>query len=128
MQDRPNMNELTEAVREFLEVEILPTVSDARLKFRVLIAMNALGMIGREAELEESNLQAEFSSLNALLKSEELMPESFSSLKAGTLELNRNLAHQIRLGDIPEGIFDRLEMITRAKLAITNPSYLKRYE
>jgi hypothetical protein len=128
MQDRPNMNELTEAVREFLEVEILPTVSDARLKFRVLIAMNALGMIGREAELEESNLQAEFSSLNALLKSEELMPESFSSLKAGTLELNRNLAHQIRLGDIPEGIFDRLEAITRAKLAITNPSYLKRYE
>src|SRR5438270_395343 len=48
--DRPTPAELAEAVREFLEAEILPTLTDHRLRFRTLVAMNALGIARREPE------------------------------------------------------------------------------
>jgi hypothetical protein len=46
--DRPVASELATAVREFLEREILPTLDDQRLRFRTLVAMNALTIIERE--------------------------------------------------------------------------------
>jgi hypothetical protein len=46
--DRPTAGELATAVREFLETEILPTVDDHRLRFRTLVAMNALSIVERE--------------------------------------------------------------------------------
>lgn len=127
MQDLPTTSDLSDAVREFLEIEILPSLTDARLKFRVLVAMNALGMISREANFEEANLQTEFSSLNALLGFDAATPESFSSLRALTLQMNTTFSSQIRAGNLLEGTFKHLERVTRAKLAISNPGYLKRY-
>ena len=47
--DRPNASELATAVREFLEAEILPVLTDHRLRFRTLVAMNALSIVEREA-------------------------------------------------------------------------------
>ncbi len=47
--DRPTAAELATAVREFLETEILPTLHDHRLRFRTLVAMNALSIVEREA-------------------------------------------------------------------------------
>ena len=41
--ERPTAQELTEAILEFLGGEILPTLTDHRLRFRMLVAMNALG-------------------------------------------------------------------------------------
>ena len=49
MTDRPTASELAAAVREFLEAEILPTLDDHRLRFRALVAMNALSIVEREA-------------------------------------------------------------------------------
>ena len=49
MTDRPTAAELATAVREFLEAEILPTLDDHRLRFRTLVAMNALSIVEREA-------------------------------------------------------------------------------
>jgi Domain of unknown function (DUF6285) len=128
MQDRPTTNELSDAVKEFLEHEILPTLTDPRLKFRLLVAMNALNMISREVNLEEDNLQVEFSSLKSLLEHDLPSPESFSSLKALTRELNTELSTRIRSGNVPENVFAHLEELTRAKLEISNPGYLRRYE
>ena len=47
--DRPNASELATAVREYLETEILPVLTDHRLRFRTLVAMNALSIVEREA-------------------------------------------------------------------------------
>ncbi|RDI73708.1 hypothetical protein Gocc_2621 [Gaiella occulta] len=47
--DRPSAAELATAVREFLEAEILPVLDDQRLRFRTLVAMNALSIVEREA-------------------------------------------------------------------------------
>lgn len=46
--DRPTAPELAAAVAEFLEAEILPVLADQRLRFRVLVAVNALGILQRE--------------------------------------------------------------------------------
>lgn len=46
--DRPTAAELTAAVHEFLEHELLPLLDDRRLRYRTLVAMNALTIVERE--------------------------------------------------------------------------------
>ena len=48
MPDRPTAPELVEAVAEFLQNEVLPLMTDHRMKFRTLVALNALGIAHRE--------------------------------------------------------------------------------
>ena len=48
MPDRPSAPELVEAVAEFLQREVLPLMTDHRMKFRTLVALNALGIARRE--------------------------------------------------------------------------------
>ena len=127
MQDRPSLSELTLAVREFLETEIAPTLSDPRLKFRTLVAMNALGMIARESELEEPLVREECSSLIGLLGDLIDVPKEFWAVQMVVFEANLRLAGRIRLGEIPRGTFDHLERVTRAKLEVSNPAYLKKF-
>ena len=42
MNDRPSAPELIDAVRLYLEKELLPTLTDARQRFQTLIAANVL--------------------------------------------------------------------------------------
>jgi Domain of unknown function (DUF6285) len=100
--DRPTAPELIEAVFEFLAGELLPTLDDHRMKFRTLVAMNALAIARRE--LEASN--------NLLLS-----PEDASEL-----------ARRIRAGDVPEDVLKLLKEHVAAKLRISNPAYLEKYE
>ena len=101
MSDRPTALELLEAVEEFLSSEMLPTLDDQRLKFRTLVAMNALGIARRELEADEPGL--------------------------GEDEL-RELARRVRAGDVPAYAHAVLKEHVAAKLRISNPQYLERYE
>ena len=127
MQPRPNNPELATAVREFLETEILPTMTDARLKFRTLVAMNAISMLER-SDLEEDFLQAEAVALADLLETEIEMPTSRVALDAQVLGLNTLLSSQIRSGVVPNGSVKVLRQIAEDKLRVASPNYLKRYE
>ena len=99
MADRPTASELIEAVFEFLAGEVLPTADDQRLKFRTLVAMNALGIARRELESD-----------TVLLDDGQLA----------------DLAARIRAGeDVELGL---LKEHVAAKLRISNPAYLERYE
>jgi hypothetical protein len=98
--DRPAAAELVEAVREFLEQEILPGLEDHRLRFRTLVAMNALGIAVRELAAGETGpTEAEL----------------------------RALAEQIRAGDVPESTLALLKEDVAAKLRVASPRYLDRY-
>jgi hypothetical protein len=99
MADRPTAAELVEAVAEFLAEEVLPAATDHRLKFRTLVALNALGIAVRE-------LQAG------------VVPEEDSAA----------LAARIRAGEVDEQTLPLLKEHVAAKLRISNPSYLERYE
>ena len=102
MTDRPTAPELVEAAREFLENEILPALDDHRLKFRTLVAMNALGIAARELEGRSG--------------SEPLSPEEL-----------RALAGRIRAGDVPDDALPLLKEHVAAKLRVASPRYLDRY-
>jgi Domain of unknown function (DUF6285) len=99
MSERPTAQELTEAIAEFLGGEILPTLSDHRLRFRMLVAMNALGIVYRELAA--------------------LPPEDDTEL--------RELARRIRAGDVEPGMLAEVKADVEARLAIASPRYLDRY-
>jgi hypothetical protein len=98
--DRPTPQELAEAVREFLTDEILPVLDDHRLKFRTLVAINALGIAEREL------------AGTAVPPSEE----------------DWELARRIRAGDVPDGVIPLLKEQVAAKLRVSNPRYLAKYD
>ena len=102
MPDRPDAAELIEAVFEFLAGEVLPKADDHRLKFRTLVAMNALGIARRELDAS-----------NSLLLGEERLAE---------------LAAAIRADGADPALLDELRSHVAEKLRISNPAYLEKYE
>jgi Domain of unknown function (DUF6285) len=102
VRDRPTALELLEAVNEFLAGEVLPLMDDHRMKFRTLVALNALGIAYRELAAGEDD-------------------------GLGEDEL-RDLARRIRAGGVPEDVLPLLKEHVAAKLRISNPRYLERYE
>ncbi|HXF97844.1 MAG TPA: hypothetical protein VNJ46_04450, partial [Gaiellaceae bacterium] len=90
--------ELAAAVREFLEGEVLPALADHRLRFRTLVAMNALSIVEREAP-------------------EPRPPDPEEAA----------LARRIRAGDVRDGDLDALRQRVRERLLVASPGYLERY-
>jgi len=99
MTERPTAQELTEAILEFLGGEILPTLTDQRLRFRMLVAMNALGIVHRELEALPTEDDAE----------------------------QRELVQRIRAGDVPPGTLQRVKADVEARLRIASPRFLETY-
>ncbi len=99
MSDRPTAQELAEAIEEFLGSEILPLSSDHRLRFRLLVAMNALGIVYRE----------------------------LAALPAEDDAAQRELARRIRAGEVPPGTLARVRADVEARLLVASPRYLERY-
>jgi signal transduction protein with GAF and PtsI domain len=100
MSERPTAQELTEAILEFLGGEILPTLTDHRLRFRMLVAMNALSIVYRELEALPVEDDAE----------------------------QRELAAKIRAGDVPPGTLSHVKEDVEARLRIASPRYLEGYQ
>ena len=99
MSERPTARELTEAILEFLDGEILPTLTDQRLRFRTLVAMNALGIVHRELAALPAEDDAE----------------------------QRELVQRIRAGDVPPETLQRVKADVEARLRIASPRFLDTY-
>jgi hypothetical protein len=97
--ERPTAQELCEAILEFLGGEILPTLTDHRLRFRMLVAMNALGIVYRELDTLPKEDDAEL----------------------------RELATKIRAGYVPPGTLSRVKADVEARLRIASPQFLDTY-
>src|SRR5437773_4472539 len=102
MQDRPDAHELLEAVRMFLEEQIVPVLDGTR-QCHARVAANVLAIVGRELAEGECALVAERRRLVALLG----VPagneaESGATLAAAVRHLNETLAERIRRGDADE--------------------------
>jgi hypothetical protein len=97
--ERPTPDELAEAIEEFLAGEILPTLDDHRLRFRTLVALNALGIIRRE----------------------------LTKLPSADDAAQRELAARIRAGAVHAGTLARVKADVGARLLIASPHYLERY-
>jgi aminoglycoside phosphotransferase (APT) family kinase protein len=94
---RPSAGELATAVREFLEAEVLPATADQRLRFRTLVAMNALSIVERESPPPQANDAAEL-----------------------------ELARRLRAGEARAGDLAMLRLAAEERLRVASPRFLER--
>ena len=126
MQDRPDAAELAQAVHEFIERELLPTIDDPRLRFRTLVALNGLGILERELSIGAPLVRGEVESLAALLGRSLAMPEDDEGARRLALELNLELARRIRASEAPAGTLEHLRRTAADKLRVARPKSLER--
>jgi hypothetical protein len=114
MQDRPDVQELLGAVRDFLVQDAIPQL-DGRARLHARVAANVIGIVQRELLLAPASDAAERERLRALLG------------RDGSLaELNAELARRIRTGELqPDdaALTDHLWAVALEKLAVDNPRY-----
>ena len=128
MQDRPTTRELVEAARELFERELLPTITDPRLRFRTLVALNALGMAEREMFAGDVFVDEELKGLRALLGvADAPLPESRAAKESEAWAHRATLSARIREGTAPEGTAAFLRASVGYKLSIASPRFVSRY-
>lgn len=107
--DVPTMAQLVEAVREWLERDVIPGTS-GRLQFHARVAVNMLGMVEREIELGPEQASAHAARLATL-----------------GLADDRELASAIRNGELDDRLAEVRSLVAesiRDKLLVANPKYL----
>jgi len=110
LHDAPDAAGLVEAVREFLEKDVM-SATEGRVQFHTRVAINVLGMVERELKLAPEQDAAHAADLARLGVSSE-----------------RELADAIRRGDLDDRMDEVREVVTRtvkAKLEVANPRYLE---
>lgn len=116
---RPEAGALLATARQELLDTVLPEVSGA-LKYQVLMTANAMKIAAREIEAGASTEQRTRDSIRKLYL--ELLPDHADNAD------EQSLADDIRNRRLPTEdarLYDLLLAITRDKLQISNPKYLK---
>ena len=107
--DVPTAEQLLEAVREWLERDVMPAV-DGRLRFHARVAVNVLAIVERELALGPAQAEAHRARLAGLGVADEA-----------------ELASRIRAGDLDDRLDEVKDVVwatVRDKLAVANPRYL----
>jgi hypothetical protein len=110
LHDVPDAAGLVEAVREFLEKDVM-TSTEGRVQFHTRVAVNVLGMVERELRSGAQQLEAHRAGLAALGVASE-----------------RELAEAIRRGDLDDRLDEVrafVEATVQAKLEVANPRHLE---
>jgi hypothetical protein len=131
MQNKPTAPSLLAAVRAFLQQEVLPGVTDQRLRFRALIAINVLSIVEREIADDEAMLQAEWEALIALDPAASVVdrPPTLVALRLDIEARQRALCRRIQAGEADAGpwraaVLRYARWSVEAKLAVANPRLL----
>ncbi len=107
--DAPNANELLEAVREWIDRELIPG-TEGRLRFHARVAANVLGIVEREIELGPGQAAAHEARL--------------ARLGVGS---DAELAAAIRRRDFDDRADELRALLLESvldKLAVANPRYV----
>ena len=110
LHDVPSSAELVEAVREWLQRDVLAGTT-GRLQFHARVAVNVLAMVERELQLGGSQEVAHAARLAQL----------------GCVD-DSELVRRIRDGALDDRLTEVRELVwadVRAKLAVANPKYLE---
>ena len=108
LHDEPSMAALLEAVREFLEDDVIPG-TEGRLRFHARVAANVVRMVERELALGEAQEAAHAADLARLGVGSEA--ELATAIRAGALD-----------GRIAE-VVAVVRRTVAAKLAVAHPGY-----
>ena len=128
MHDRPTVTELIDAVRAFLDSDVVPAL-DGTKKFHARVAANVLAIAGRQIALEEEQLKEEWRRLDSVLGPQPA-PGETEALKEGLRARTQTLCDVIRRGDVDTGeprrrVLDHVRATVREKLAVANPKLLR---
>ena len=107
--DVPSIGQLVDAVREWLQAEVLPA-TDGRLRFHTRVAINMLSVVERELVLGPAHEAAHLDRLRSL----------------GVAD-DASLAAAIRSGELDDRLAEVRALVwesVRDKLAVANPKYL----
>lgn len=112
----PPAADLLEVVRDFLDAEVLPSLSGDR-RFQCRVAINVLGMVARELRLGPQGASAARDRLRSLLgvdgPVDELTRRLTAGLRDGTVDLHA------------PGLRTHLVESLREALRINNPAWLE---
>ena len=121
MQDRPTATELLDAVREFLERDVMQAV-EGRVQFHTRVAINVLDIVRRELELGTAHDTDQRTRLLAVFGAAADDPRS-------TADLERALALALRTGTLSDeqqaAAAAHVRASVREKLSVANPKYLE---
>src|SRR5438034_11476006 len=102
MQDRPTISELLDAVRQFLESDVVPAL-DGPNKFHARVAANVLAIAQRELKADDAQLRAEWQRLDTLLGAGSALPDDRAAVRQQLAERTAALCARIRDGDADAG-------------------------
>ncbi len=108
--DAPSAEDLIQAVKEYLSEDLLPKSSGAE-KWKLRIAVNSLSIAIRELTERDEDQEIYTKIMNEL-----------------GVEDEASLATKIKSGELDGNLVDihkKLSEITRRKLNVSNPSYMK---
>lgn len=131
MQDRPTVLELLDAVRTFLESDLVP-VLEGRRQFHARVAANVLAIAKRELHAGAAQLRDEWQRLTTVLGYGTTAgdpPADPGELRAAVARFTDELAARVRAGEADSGpwravVLVHLRATALEKLAIANPTYL----
>ena len=107
--DVPSTGELVEAVREWLQSDVL-AATDGRLQYHTRVAINALSIVERELALGVAHEEAHLDRLRSLGVADDA--ELAAAIRSGELD--------DRLPEVRAVVWESV----RDKLAVANPKYL----
>jgi hypothetical protein len=131
MYDRPNAQELLDAVRLHLEQHVIAAVrSNPRLYFQTLVAINVIKIVGREMSQAEQHAAAEWTGLNVVQNTDHPLPANLTGIQSGLSERYADLCAAIRSGQYDDVepkqlLFEHVKAVTMAQLQVANPRYLQ---
>jgi hypothetical protein len=131
MYDRPDLSQLLDAVKGYLQREVLPVVqSDRKQYYQALVAINVLGIVEREMQMSVDHLTAEWSRLNFVQNVSTPLPKEIVDAQAALAERNRKLCEEISAGRYDyapqrSALFEHLLTTAHAQLEVANPKFLQ---
>ncbi len=102
--------------------------TSGRVNFHARVAANVINMLRRELEMQESQLDAEWEGLDALLGPAP-RPARLAQLRSSIEARNVELSQRIQGGDADAGPFrervlEHLRSVVHDKLAVANPGWI----
>lgn len=127
MRNKPDAAGLLHIARETLLNDLLELLPEER-RYAMRMAANALAIAARETEVGDADLVDELRLLSELY-GEDVVQEAGATLPERSAKMNKRFARDIRDGIFDgacaQGVRALLMDQVRARLAISNPAYLK---
>ena len=131
MYDRPDIYQLLEAVKSYLQREVVPVVqADRKQYYQTLVAINVLEIVEREMQISVDHLKAEWARLNFVQNVSTHFPIEIAEARAALAERNRKLCEEIGAGRYDyapqrSALFEHLLATTHAQLEVANLKFLQ---